>query len=227
MDSPHPRHSFPDDDYFRDFVKFELAKTEKTNTDMDNMLMSAGAQLKWVGDIFSDDGWQWEKKTMTIDQLTLTGVSPDFNLIVIDRAKRSPVALRQIISAEPLVRKQLTQFQHDPRPILVRHDGPALKVLDGMGRVLAAIRDRDQKIEGYIGTPPAVLKPHCEPHVVYDLLRPYEQKRTTNVDGLIAALRYLRATYANVDDLLRKRFGPEWVKNEDVQIVIRHALTDG
>ncbi len=218
--------SFPDKKLLHDIADAESAKVAAWQSDTDRIVTASGALLNWVGDILSDEGWTREEQAVDVDALTLTGTNPAWNAIVIDRAERSPKKLRELWATERETRQPFESIAHDARPILVRREGNELKVFDGMHRTLAAIRDGKPILAALIGTPPSVPRPTCEAHVVYDLLRPWQQHRTTDRAGLLAALRYLRRTYGNVDSLLVERFGPVWIPDQELQSIIQEALRD-
>lgn len=215
-----------DNQILRALASHETEKVSAGLTDVERLMMTSGASLNWIADAITDAGWSWEQRTFNIDELTLTGTNPILNAVVIDRAERSPSKLRYILQQEPHTRALFSAAVWRATPIIVCRDGEKLKVLDGMHRTLAAIRDGRTSIESIVGTPPITLRPHCEPHVVYDLIRPWEQKRTTDRAGLVAALRYLRQVYGNVDELLQNRFGPAWIRDQEIQKMIQEALQD-
>ena len=218
--------SFPDKKYLRQFTEYEVAKANDRQDDLDRILTASGVMLNWVGDIMTDPGWQWERRRMMIDELTLTGTNPEWNKVLIDEAQRSPHKFRAMLTADPKLKKMFGQVDSSKRPIMVRRDEDKLKVFDGMHRVIGAILAGRQEIEAFIGTPPAKPQPSCEQHVVYDLMRAYHQKRTTDRPGLVAALHYLRYAYANVDELLRTRFNRDWVADDEIQAIITEARRD-
>jgi len=218
--------SFPDEQYLKEFADFEAAKAGQRQTDVDRILTSSGVLLNWVGDFLSDPSWKWEKKHLVINDLTMTGTHPEWNEIIIKQAERSPQKFRAMLAADPKLRDLFQDAKLSDRPIMAWQHGDKLKVFDGMHRVIAAIIKGQTEIDGFIGTPPATPKPRCESHVVYDLLRPFLQKRTTDRVGLIAALKYLRVVYANVDELLTTRFSKDWADDDEVQKIISTALAD-
>ena len=76
-----------------------------------------------------------------------------WNTIVIDRAKREPAKLRELLK-DPDIARVFEKAQWSPVPVLVRvdlQDGGKLKVLDGLRRVIAAVRDGYDTVEAWVG----------------------------------------------------------------------------
>ncbi len=224
---PFCQTTFPDAEYLQDLVEAQKRKVEGHQTPAELLVMWAGASLNWLGDRFTDPAVAWTKETVAIDALTLTGTGPEWNAVVIDRAGRSPAKLREILASEPEVRALFADAAWSDVPILARVDmDGALKVLDGMHRAIAGIRDGHPSIVAWIarraeGVPP---KPSCEPHVVYDLLRAYQIGASRDRAGLVAALRFVKMAYGNAEELMRVRFGPGWAPNAELQGVLAEVL---
>lgn len=219
--------SFPDAEYLQGLVEAQKRKVEGCQAPAELLVMWAGASLNWLGDLFTDPTVAWTKEAITIDALTLTGTGPEWNAVVIGRAERSPAKLREILASEPEARALFADASWSDIPILARVDADgSLKVLDGMHRAIAGIRDGHPSIVAWIarraeGAPP---KPSCEPHVVYDLLRAYQIGANRDRAGLVAALRFVKGAYGNAEGLMRVRFGPEWVPNAELQSILAEAL---
>ncbi len=215
---------FPDREYTEILIDHLIRKTRQTNKPEDLLLMLSGASLNWIADFVLDESVAWEKREINVADLYLTGTNPEWNKIIIDRAQRSPEKLKRLMAEDSAVKTMLSNLVFDEVPILVRVDDGKLKVLDGMHRVVAAIRDNRKTVSAYIGTPSGNSKPLCEAHVIYDLLRAYQRSIHKDRQGLIAALRFLKNNYVNVESLLRDRFNAEWIPDEGVQKVIREVL---
>ncbi len=99
-------------------------------------------------------------------------------------------------------------------------------MLDGMHRIVAAIRDGHDNIDAFMVRFQGSPKPVCESHVIYDLLRAYERGINRDRDGLISALRFLRGSFTNVEELLRQRFDSSLLRNSDLQAIITVVLQD-
>ena len=217
---------FPDKDYMRELVRQLRAKVEAYQADKptDQLVMYSGAAMNWLGDYLTDEAIKWELKELLIDELRLSGTNPDWNEIVIDRCERSPKKLREMFRADADVIKRFQGAVYKPIPILVRYENGEYRVLDGMKRTIAAIRDGRETIQAYVATQAEKSRPVCEPHVVYDMLRAYERGLSADRAGLVAALRFLRESYANVEDLLRNRFSDSWVHNKELQVIIKEVI---
>lgn len=132
--------------------------------------------------------------------------------------------MRELFEKEPEAKNIFNDAIFDEVPILVRVDEEKYKVLDGMKRVIAAIRDGKTAIQAYVAEQNGIPKPKCEPHVVYDLLRAYQRGVNHDRTELISALVFLRKSYTNVDELLRNRFAKNWLPDDEMQEIIREAL---
>lgn len=218
--------TFPDRSFLAQLNDHLRKKIAPYQTPTDELIMLAGAALNWLGDDFSNPNMQWTMETLSVDSLWLTGTGPAWNAIIIDRCERSPEKLRQLLFSDPVVAAMFGMVTFDDQPILVRHEDGKFKMLDGMHRAIAAIRDGHRTIHAWVGRPTGQLRPSCEPHVVYDFLRAYQRKLNTNRAALITALRFLRKAYTNVDPLLRERFGKEWLPDDDMQRIIAEVLAD-
>jgi hypothetical protein len=197
----------------------------KLETDMDpaqRILMYSGARLNWIGEYINDESVHWELKHVPVDNLTLTGTSPEWNAIIIDRAEKSPTKLR-LLMKDSSIAEMFKNSEFVDIPILVRNEEGTLKILDGMNRAIAAVRDGIDEIQAYIGTREGHNEPIVEAHVVYDFLKAYQQGRGTEED-LRGGLRFLLDAYSNVRELLNKRFSPDWVRDERLQKIIQDVL---
>lgn len=200
---------------------------EKRWTEGLKLLAYTGGLLNWIGDYITDENINWSKQFIGIDNLRLTGTTPEFNEIIIHKCQRDPKKLRQIINANEKVRDLFGDLDYDPDdPILLRYENKIYHVLDGMYEVVAAIRDGYEELEVYIATPTSGRpRPYCEPHLIYDLLRPYQRGYNQDTAGLIAALRYVKNSYCNAEELIRKRFSDQWiVDNKKIHSAIKQVL---
>jgi len=215
---------FPDQEYLQNLIKHLETRVKSNSTTQDLLLMYSGAAMNWIADFVLDESVEWEKREMEINQLTLTGTNPQWNKIILEQAERSPEKLRELIINNQDIANTFKTAEFNNAPILVRFEDEKYSVLDGMHRVVAAIRDGKKLIAAYTGTPSQNPKPMCEPHVVYDLLKVYHRGLNRDRAGLIAALKFLKQAYVNVEDLLTNRFGPQWIANKDIQEIITEVL---
>lgn len=214
---------FPDQEYLR-WLLDDIVRRNGERSVRDRLIAESGAALNWVGDYISDESLTWKKRTLDLDALWLTGTFPEWNPIIIDQCQRSPVEFRRFLSAKPDMKKLFDRAKLSDQPILVRPEEEKLKVLDGMYTVIAAIVAGHKTIEAFVCTPAGKPRPHCEPHVVYDLIRAYDRKINPDRAGLIAALRFLKNSYANVEPLLRERFSGDWMPNQEIREIIAEVL---
>jgi len=56
------------------------------------------------------------------------------------------------------------------------------------------------------------------------VLRAYQRGLNKNRRELISALRFLRKSYKNVDDLLKERFNENWIANKKIQSIIKEVF---
>lgn len=218
--------NFPDEQYLNELVRQLEEKAKGWQGPLDKLVMLSGVQLNWIADFMTDPNVVWSKEELPIEKLTLTGTNPEWNAIVIDKCKRSPKLLQEFFATNPPELALFADTKFVEVPILVRAEGEELRVLDGMNRAIAAIRDGKTAIVAYVARVNGAPRPYCEPHTVYDLLRAYQRKMNTDKAGLVSALKFLRKSYANVDELLRNRFNKAWLPNEEVQSAIQEALLD-
>lgn len=217
--------TFPDAEYLRELMENEQRKCAEGRSDLAKLLMYCGDSLNWVADFILDPHVKWEKRVLKLDDLYLTGTTPEWNRIIIDQCERSPQKLRDLLATDGQCRALFSSATWSDKPILARAEEDHLKVFDGMHRVIAGIRDQRQEITAFIGRLEGEKHaPVCEPHVVYDLLRAYIRKLNPDRAGLIAALRFLRKAYSNVDDLLKNRFNFAAVPDQEIQEIIVEAM---
>lgn len=219
--------TFPDPAYLNELIEEERRKFEMDATPLEKLVVYSGTTMNWISDFILDPGISWRKEELPIDELYLTGTTPEWNKIIIEDAARNPQLLRNLLASKSEVRALFGSASWNEKPILFRKDENRNKVFDGMNRVIAGILDGRTQISAYIGELIApIYQPVCEPHVVYDLLRSYFRTINTDRNGLLAALRFLRKSYANVDTLLKHRFNFSGIPDEEIQRIIQEALQD-
>ncbi|MFB6182300.1 MAG: hypothetical protein ABEJ24_05405 [Candidatus Magasanikbacteria bacterium] len=219
--------NFPDKEYLKGLVEAEKVSVEDYQNPEELLVMWSGATLNWIGDAFTDPNVDWENREVDINKLRLTGTNPDWNEIIISKANRSPEKLKELIRKDKQIAEEFDTVEYDDIPVLLRkHQESKFSVFDGMHRVIGAIKENKNKIEAWIASREegSKIEPDCEPHVIYDFIRAYQRGSCKDKDKLIAALKFLRQSYGNVDWLLKNRFGPEWVGNEEIQEIIKEVL---
>jgi hypothetical protein len=219
-----PKEELPKS-YLESLVKNHQEKALRVLKDpSEKLLMYSGALLNWVGEYINDESIKWELKKLPVNDLTLTGTSPEWNEIIIKKAKRSPQKFKELLS-HPQIKEIFEEAKFSEAPILVRVADDKLKVLDGMNRVIAAIRDGVTEIEACVGTRKGKAQPKVEPHVIYDLIRAFQQ-RGGNEQDFKASLRFLVNAYSNVKELLQTRLGPRWIPDEKINQIIKEVLEE-
>ena len=218
--------NFPDPKYLERLASHLRTKVESSQTTLELLIMLSGASLNWISDLVTDENILWTKEELPLKSLYLTGTTPEWNEIVIDKCQRSPLILGKLMEADSQIAKLFCDAKFVSEPILVRLDEEKLKVLDGMHRVIAAIRDKRETIFAFVAKSKGIPAPKCEPHVVYDLLKPYIRGMNRDKDGLIISLRFLRKSYVNVEDLLKNRFNKTWIPSDEIQEIIQESLID-
>ncbi|MEX1061529.1 MAG: hypothetical protein WEC39_00205 [Patescibacteria group bacterium] len=215
--------------YLEDLVQNHRKKIEKDANLEDQLLMYSGARLNWVGEYINDDSINWRLQRLNVDDLTLTGTNPEWNKIILDQAERNPAKLRELMK-DPKIRKIFAKSKFAEVPILARtreKEGKTdILVLDGMNRLIAAIRDGISEIDVYVGTRVGKPKAKIEPHVLYDLIRAYQQ-RGGSINDLIASLRFLVDAYDNTRELLLERFNGDWIRDEELSKKIKEQVLNG
>lgn len=215
---------FPDEAFLQGLLQRTREKFERHNGTTEQLLMYSGGVLNWVADYVTDVNVRWTKEEIEIDSLYLTGMGPAENVFVITQADRSAAKFRALLESDAEAQRVFAGITYDPAPILLRREEGNLKVLDGMHRVVGAIKKGKTVITAFVAHLAQQPQPQCEPHVVYDILRAYERQGYQHEAEAVAALRFLRRSYANVDSLLRERFNGGWQTNAEVAKVITLAL---
>ena len=218
--------NFPDDEYLNKLVEHTRDKVNTYQTPLEQLVIYCSASMNWIADYITDENIMWSLETISTDKLYLTGTNPKWNSVIIEQCKRSPNKLQALIKNDPAMAKLFSEATFEELPILVRYDEDKYKVLDGMHRTIAAIREDKKTIQAFVAKPKGDPKPKCEPHVVYDLLKAYHRKINQDRQGLITALRFLRHSYANVEELLKNRFNKSWLPDDEIQEIIQEALKD-
>lgn len=217
--------NFPNEAYLKKLSVHLSKKTNSSNDYLELIKMNSGFLLNWMGDHISDKNVNWKKKIIKTKDLYLTGTNPKINKIIINKCERSPSKLSNYLKKHKKTFRLFSEFKFTKDPILIRYHEKQYKVLDGMHRVIAAIRDNIPYIQAYVAYPKSNKpQPQCEAHVIYDILRPIHQKRTKNTQGAIQALKYLKECYSNVETLLKTRFNKEYVLDKKTQEIIEKVL---
>ena len=199
--------SFPDREYLEQLLSHLEDQGRQELSLEERLLSSSDSQLKWLGDYLNDSSLNWQRRKLPVDDLTLTGTSPKWNLVIIDECKRSPQRFRERLRSDSNTVLQFSAAGWDERPILVRAEHGKLRVLDGMHRVIAAIRDDRSSVMAWVGTPAGKSQSQIQPGFVYALCRGYRRGIITEPQ-LVDTLRVL-CSFSNVRQLIRQRLWQE------------------
>ncbi len=147
--------------------------------------LGSALRLNAVATFLASDAYTWQLEDLPLGRLRLTGVNPQVDRIIIDRAECSPANLREIWAQDAAVRQAFITEGVRPTlkpgypPIFVREPlppkgegAPALSIFDGMHRVLSAVIADVPVIKAWVGrvTNPQG-QPFIGPEVPYALLK--------------------------------------------------------
>lgn len=213
--------SFPNPDYLRRRTRKMLDVFIANHSAEEGFAVAADALLQWQGAYVTDLSMEWTLEQLTIDDLYLTGMNPDWNAIIIDRCERSPQKLRLLFDTDAEVRAKMVGIKADEEPIMVRAERGKLAVMDGMNRVVFALTRRDSTITAFVGRRHGSPQLQSPAGIAYTFCRAYRMGRLDE-DGLVTVLRIMRTMYVNLDVLLRKRYTWE----PDLVPLLKRALDE-
>jgi hypothetical protein len=81
-----PKSDFPTE-YLVGLEKNHKDKVERALDTTEKLLMYSGARLNWVGEYVNDESVHWRLQTIPVDNLTLTGTSPEWNAVILGKAE--------------------------------------------------------------------------------------------------------------------------------------------
>lgn len=195
--------------------------------------ISDGFKLNWLFRILSSDQFSWRREIWPIKDITLTGVNPIVNQIVIEKCQRDPIKLRQYLKVNPQNLKVLEEQglkphpKRDNRAILLRQDGAEFKVLDGMRRTCLAAISGKEEIEAYVGyqVNPAG-RAQISPDKVYFLTLLYEdstsEEKQEIKESLQQLLAFLPRRFRNAKAVLEER--QKTIPDKDSKELLRQVL---
>ena len=217
--------------YLKNLAQSEERKSKSFKDEpRHKILVHSGVLLNWLGDYFANPKIKWQKKSVSIKNILMTGTSPEFNNIFIKQAQRSPILLLDVLKKNRKLKKKVLKWAGKTgrfdEIILLRKEGDYYKVLDGMHRFVKMILTGVANIESYVSLNEKNELPVCEPHIVYDLIRGYlrNARDKAGQKQLEKAFILLLRTYSNVEDLLKNRFNLDYVPEKDVQDIIKRAF---
>jgi len=216
--------NFPDKEYLKGLAAHFKSQVEERQGDrpVEQLMMYAGVTSNWITYFITDENIDWEKRTILIDELTLTGRHPEWHPIIAVDSERSPAKLRQLLERQPEIRERFRSAEFVDIPIMVYVEDGRYNIFDGMHRTIGAIMEGRHEIEAFIATARVGgYKPKCEPHVVSDLIKTLYRDMDGDESKLLSALILLKTHYPNVRQLLL-----EWrkVKTKAVRRVVSRAL---
>lgn len=218
------------DIYIKKLANTEEKKSESYKHDSRHRIsVHSGVLLNWLGDYFANPNIKWEKVSLSVKNILMTGVDPEWNKLFIKKCERKSEKLTKLIAKDLGLKGRIMKWVNsskNPNIILVRKDKDKYKVLDGMHRFVKQILEGKEEIKVYAPTNEISELPHCEPHVVYDLIRgfqrnAYDKKGETQLRN---ALALLSRTYGNVNQLLKNRFNKDWISDKKVQKIIEAII---
>lgn len=220
MELLHPG-SFPDQAYLRRraLKMIEVLATHDPAAEIFTVV--SDALLQWQGAYVTDLSMEWSYEELSIDDLYLTGMNPEWNTIILDMCQRSPKRLRKLLELDPATRAMVDHLHADDEPIMVRADfAGKLAVLDGMNRTVAAIGRGETTIAAFVGRRSGKPMLQISAGIAYSFCRSY-RIGALDEDGLVAVLSIMRSTYHNMDALL-ERF--KW--EPDLRPIIARVLNE-
>lgn len=223
------------DDYLPDLIDRESDKAEQEFKDPRAELRTlAGVNLNWLGDYVDLD---WSYREINTDDILFTGTSPEWNDLLLKRCQRKPAELRDLLATDQSVRHIIASGLSDwfrrfsAGEIMLRkgNEDGQWKVLDGMPEFVKAIIAGAKTVTAFVPTNEDSVRPQCEKHTVYDLIKAYERRGhdEAGYQQLVAGLRLLCREYDNVESLLRDRFDPAKrnMPDDDVGRAIAEVLS--
>ena len=216
--------SFPDDHYLEKLIE-KGSKRLQAHTKPEQLLAFSGVFLDSTAQLVFLKNATWVLKTLPItDEIILTATNPALNALVITQCERKPSRLREVLQRDQKARELVQGITMNNLPILVMQREEGVRVFDGMHRLIAAIRDGAETIGAYVGTLQGEIQPECEAHLIYDLIKPYQWGLHRDREGLVTALRLIKKSYVNAEELMRVRFAPPYLDDPEIMDILKEAL---
>lgn len=110
-----------------------------------------------VFDYVESDQFTWEERTVSIDDITLTGMSPEITKVIYsDEVQQNPRKLVDFIRNHPGDKRfdeiQSNDVPENRRTLLLREKDGAIKMLDGSHRLLAMAMNGATSFHAYVAT---------------------------------------------------------------------------
>jgi hypothetical protein len=202
--------------------------------------ISEGMKIKWPYRILTNDSFSWTEEDVPIKQIKLTGMSPEMDDLIKDRANGDTEHFAKLYRKDRAFRQELHKvFQalSEPRnrireedPVLIREvkDG-GLAVFDGMRRVLLAIVQGKKSVRAYVGRITKIDgKMRVNPDKVYFLTLLYQDSENKGAlkPYLVGIAHEIIKQTRNGRNVWKERIGG-WVRDDEVQELVRDILDEG
>jgi hypothetical protein len=110
-----------------------------------------------VFDYVESDQYTWKERTVSIDDITLTGMSSSITKVIYsDEVQQNPHKLIEFISKHPGDERfdeiQLRDIPENRRTLLLREKDGTIKMLDGSHRFLAMAINGETSFHAYVAT---------------------------------------------------------------------------
>jgi len=219
------------DKYLESLADHEEEKAHDYLTPRERLLINAGYRLNWIGDYVANPDIEFELKDLELNSLILTGTTPDWNEVLINKCEKSINKFQELIKTDKKIKNKFKrEASYGKEPVLAR--GPdnerKYKLIDGMHRLVGAIVKGRETISAYVVQNESDHLPHCEAHTIYDLIRGFQKNAYDNKGEveLYYSLKLMARTYGNVVNLLTNRFNSEYVNDDKVQKIIKNVIND-
>lgn len=217
-------------EYLNDLVQHEMGTyfQDYCRDPRQAMILLWWVALNSMWDYLGTPDAKYERKKVLLNDIYLTGTSPDINTITIDTCKRDVKTLRKLIDEKSDVKDTLTWWASfwEETVLLIDVWEGKYKSFDGMHRIVGHILSWKEYIDAYVLVNYGEFLPHNEPHVVYDIIKAFQRSQRTPIEReyLKGALKLLIQNTWNAKYLLWNRFHSKYLKDDDVQEIIQEAL---
>lgn len=192
------------------------------------MILLWWVALNNMGDLLWNDLAQYEKREILVSDIILWGTNPKINKIILEKAEKDPMKLKNIANTSLEIYNTLDDFASygNESILLVDIWWEKYKIFDGMHRVVGHILKNKRTISAYVLTNYWEFKPNIEAHVLYDLIKAFQRSSRSIQDkkDLIWALRLLVKNTENATKILEQRFDISHLNDPEIQENIQEAL---
>jgi hypothetical protein len=192
--------------------------------------VSEGLKLKHVFHIISDTKYKWELKNISLDELVLTGMSPDIDKYTIEKCERSPRNFIQAWKVDKKIRQKIKLQEYSERdhfPIFVYQAQDGYHVFDGMRRTLLALTKEKKSIKAWVGRGINIEgKPLISADRCYFLANIYTRSKNKNKkleESIIKIGQEIVGNYRNGREVLIDRIAG-WSHDKDIKRIFKKML---